>query len=189
MSGGKPTSRSACGTPVRGTVPRAGSASSGSLLVGRLDVEKMGDGREVLEVVGEQGRAVNFGCCSDREVRGAPAWLSPARCYDGLKPTPFTRDAVIDGQWIWEAGLNGAQSSRPDRPCLVVAGNKQPEVQLGDRYDTDRSFDLVGERTPTDQHRGVKDGTHLSRPRVAQRSVKPRKILGKLWIGRQVPQV
>ncbi len=75
---------------------------------------------------------MDVGGGGDRENGDSRAWLSASGHDRRLQAPSFACDPVIDREWVWEARLDQSQPRRPERPRRVVAGDKQPEVQLGD---------------------------------------------------------
>ena len=107
------------------------------------DVDQVFDDLEVLEVVGEQGGAVDVCRRRDREVGQALSRRSASLGDGRFESPPLARDSVLDGKRIGEARLDQAEARSAKRSPLLVGRDQQPEVQLGDRNRADRGCDAL----------------------------------------------
>lgn len=123
-----------------------------------LDVNKIVDDPEVHDVKGQQRDLVHAGGRGDRQVELTTPRLA-ATLGDGRRePAPRTSDLDGNRQRI-EGCFDDRESVGPTSPLVVIAGNQRPEVQLRDRNDADRGFDIRGYRAGN-QHRGVQERPH-----------------------------
>jgi hypothetical protein len=124
-----------------------------------LRLDEIGDQSEVLWVPRQQRDMVDGGGRGDYQVECAPPWLSPTTDDRCGEPSPFASDGRIDGEGI-EGGLDDAEPLRPSSSLVLRVGNKDAEVQLGERCNADPAFEVTWAFRP-DENRRIQEGSHL----------------------------
>src|SRR5207253_919147 len=108
----------------------------------RVDVDEVGDELQVGGVSGEQGDAVDVGGRGDGQVDCSPARPAATGLDGGGEPSPFAGDRRVDRQRL-ECGLDHAEPECSARALVLVAGDQDTEVQLGEAGGADRTLELA----------------------------------------------
>ena len=114
-----------------------------SVELGRADVDEVVDQLEIACVVCEQGDVVHVGGGGDGEIERAPARLSSTRADCGCESSPFARDRGVDRQRL-EGGLDDAKAQAAASALVVVDGDQDAEVQLGQAGGADGALEGAG---------------------------------------------
>jgi len=121
----------------------------------------------------------------DHEVECAPTRLAATTDDRRREPPPLSRDGGINRQGI-ERGFDDAEPLRPASPLVLLAGDDDTKVQLGERGSADRAFELAG-TVCRDQNRGIEENAHLLGEDVRDRAGKPRQVFVERLRRRRLP--
>jgi hypothetical protein len=135
--------------------------SSGVTISGEWpDVDEVLDDGEVGGVGGEEWYAVDVGGCRDREIDGAPAWLSAALGDCGGEAAPFAGHGSVNGERV-ERSLDHAETLRAECSLVRIGCDQSSEMKFGEGGDADDSLELFGDSGP-DEYGGVEeDAAHV----------------------------
>ena len=98
--------------------------------------------------------SINEGGGGDRQVSAARSRIPSATGDGGLQPPPLPGHTVIERDRVGESRLDQTQSPGPESPGLLVGGDQQAEMELGDGHGADRRLHLDRD-APVDEDRGV----------------------------------
>jgi hypothetical protein len=147
----------------------------------RLD--EIRDQSEVLRVPCQQRDTVDVCGRGDHQIERAPPWFPPTTDDSCGEPTPFASDGRIDREGI-EGGLDDAEPLRPSRSLVLRVGNKDAEVQLGERCNADPTFEVTWALRP-DENRRIEEGPHLFGEEIGDFGRELREVIvERLWRGR-----